>query len=475
MATTATDLHWLTIDALSPLLRQREVSSAEVTEHCLERIAKLDPKVNSFITVVDGPAREAARAADARIAAGDAGPLTGVPIALKDIIDTAGVRTTAASAVLKDNVPATDATLVERYREAGAVILGKLNLHEFAFGGTNDNPHFGPCRNPWDLDRIPGGSSGGSGAAVAAGFCYGAIGTDTGGSIRLPAHYCGVTGLMASFGRVPVRGVFPLAWSLDHPGPLTRSVRDAALMLTPIAGHDPRDPYSAPVPVPDFTASLEAGVRGLRLGIPRNYFYDDVDQEIGKAVEVALDILRDLGAEVIEVEFPYAESIEGIGWTIITAEGAAIHEATLRQSPELFGADVRTLVELGALRSAVDYIQAQRARALLRNAAEALFDTVDALVTPACPVTATPVGARSVVLNERRRDLSLQQPRFSLPFDLTGQPAISIPCGFDGAGLPIGLQIAGRCWDEAMVLRVAAAFQGATDWHQRRPTDWETR
>ena len=431
MALTRSDLHWLTLAEAAELLRRRELSPVEVTQACLDRIAAVDPQINSYIMVMADQARSDAQAAERRIAAGDAGPLTGVPIALKDIVDTKGVRTTAASAILRDNVPAEDATIVERFRAAGAIIIGKLTLHEFAFGGTNNNPHFGACHNPWQLEYIPGGSSGGSGAAVAAGLCYGAIGTDTGGSIRLPAHYCGIVGLMASYGRVPTRGVFPLAWSLDHAGPMTRTVRDSALMLQAIAGHDPRDPLSATVSVPDFTSGLAAGVRGLRLGVPRGYFFEDLDPDVGQAVEAALDVLRGLGADLVDVEFPYTDQIGPIGWTIIMAEGAAVHEDSLRRHPELFGDDVRTLIELGALRSALDYIQAQRARALLRAEAEALFDSVDALITPSAPVTATPIGARSVVLNGTRRDLSLIQAKCSLPFDLTGQPAISVPCGFD--------------------------------------------
>lgn len=469
MAVTGADLHWLSLAEVATLMRRREVSPVEVTEACLARIEALDPTLNSYITVMADQARADARAAEQAIARGQAGPLTGVPIALKDLVDTAGVRTTAASAILKDNVPAEDATIVERFRAAGAVIVGKLTLHEFAFGGTNDNPHFGACRNPWAVDRIPGGSSGGSGAAVAAGLCYGAIGTDTGGSIRLPAHYCGVVGLMPSYARVPTRGIFPLSWSLDHAGPLTRTVRDAALLLQAIAGHDPRDPLSADVPVPDFSAGIGSDIRGLRVGVPRAYFYEDVDAAVAKTVEAALDVLRDLGAELVEVEFPYRDEIGPIGWTIIMAEGAAVHERHLREQADLFGPDVRVLVEMGALRSAVDYIQAQRARALLRAEAEALFDRVDVLATPSAPVTATPIGARSVVVNEQRRDLSLIQAKCSLPFDLTGQPAMSVPCGFDDAGLPVGLQIAGRCWDEATILRAAAAYEQATDWHRRRP------
>ncbi|HEX2173037.1 MAG TPA: amidase [Dehalococcoidia bacterium] len=469
MALTRSDLHWLSLTEVRDLMQRREVSPVEVTEATLARIQALDPSVNSYITVLGDQARAEAREAERRIAAGQAGALTGVPIALKDIVDLAGVRTTAASAILQDNVAAEDATIVERLRAAGAVIVGKLTLHEFAFGGTNDNPHFGACRNPWGLDRIPGGSSGGSGAAVAAGFCYGAIGTDTGGSIRLPAHYCGVVGLMASYARVPTRGVFPLAWSLDHAGPLTRTVRDAAVMLQAIAGHDPRDPLSADVPLPDFAGGIDAGLRGLRIGMPRSYFFEDLDAAVARAVEAALDVLRDLGAELIEVEFPYQDQIGPIGWTIVMAEGAAVHQEHLREKADLFGPDVRVLVELGALRSAVDYIQAQRGRSLLRAEAEALFDRVDALVTPAAPVTATPIGARSVLLNEQRRDLALLQAKCSLPFDLTGQPAMSIPCGFDDAGLPIGVQIAGRCWDEATVLRVAHAYEQATEWHKRHP------
>ena len=469
MALTRSDLHWLTLADLGHVLRRRELSPVEVTEACLDRIQAIDPRINSYITVVADQARADARAAERRIAAGEAGPLTGVPIALKDLVDTQGVRTTAGSAILQDYVPAEDATIVERFRAAGAVIVGKLTLHEFAFGGTNNNPHFGACNNPWQLDAIPGGSSGGSGAAVAAGLCYGAIGTDTGGSIRLPAHYCGIVGLMASYGRVPVRGVFPLAWSLDHAGPMTRTVRDAALMLQAIAGHDPRDPLSAPVPVPDFTRDLDAGIRGLRLGVPRGYFFEDIDPDVGRAVETALEVLRGLGAELIDLKFPYTAQIGPIGWTIVMAEGAAVHEENLRRHPERFGDDIRTLIELGALRSALDYIQAQRARALLRGAAEALFDRVDALITPTAPVTATPIGARSVVLNGTRRDLALVQAKCSLPFDLTGQPAISVPCGFDQNGLPIGLQIAGRCFDEVTVLRVAHAYEQATDWHTRHP------
>jgi len=457
---TTTDITNLTLADAATAIRAGDLSPVELTDALLDRIERLEPRLNAFITLTAESARAEARAA--QDGAGPDGPLRGVPIALKDLFDTAGVRTTGGAKIHRDRVPLRDATVVERLRAAGAVCLGKLNMHEFAYGVSNDNPHYGPARNPWDTERIPGGSSGGSGVAVAAGLCLGALGSDTGGSIRIPASLCGIAGLKPTYGRVSRAGALPLSWSMDHVGPMARTVRDCALLLAAIAGHDPRDPASAAEPVPDYLADLETGARGLRVGLPRRYFYDQVHDEVLAAVEAAADLLRSEGAEVRDVDIEGIEHAGAAGATILVAEASAYHQKTFRERPEDYGDDVRLRLLMGELYPATAYINAQRLRGTLRDAFLATLADVDILLAPSTPITAPPIAAFTT-------DIRANLTRFTTPINLVGFPSLALPCGFDAQGLPIGMQLIGRPFDEALVLRAGRAYERATDWHTRRP------
>lgn len=457
----ATQLHNLTLAEAAALVRERKVSPVELTRTMLERIERLEPKLNSYITVTAESALAEAKRAEQQTTSGAAlGPLHGVPVALKDLFDTAGVKTTSGSKILADRVPARDATVTARLREAGAILLGKLNMHEFAFGVTTDNPHFGTCRNPWDTARIPGGSSGGSGAAVAAGLCYATLGSDTGGSIRIPGSLCGITGLKPTYGRVSRAGVLPLSWSLDHAGPMTRTAEDAALVLHVIAGHDPADPGSADVPVPNYSG--EASVGGLRIGLPRRYFFEHVDAEVLAAVEQTADVLRSEGATVRDVDIPDIELAGPAFAPVISSEAAAYHARWLAERPQDYGDDVRMRLTQGALYPATQYINAQRLRRRVVDGFLTAMDGVDLLLTPTLPITAPEIGGTIVATPN-------PLTRFTFPLDVCGFPALTIPCGFDGQGLPIGAQLIGRPFDEATVLSAGRVYQRVTDWHMRRP------
>ncbi len=451
-----------TLAEASRLLQRRQLSPLELTETCLRRIEALEPALNSFITVTAEMALAEARRAQEELAAGKSrGPLHGVPVAVKDLFFTAGVRTTAGSRVLADFVPQEDATAVARLRRAGAIVLGKLNMHEFAFGTTSVNPHYGPVRNPWDTGRVAGGSSGGSASAVAAGECLAALGTDTGGSVRIPAALCGITGLKPTYGRVSVHGAVPLAWSLDHVGPMCRTAEDCALVLAAIAGHDDRDRTTADVPVPDYPSLLDGGARGLRIGVPREHFFEQVDEEVAGAVSAALEVLAELGAEIEEVSLPYGEMAPLLAASIMLPEALAYHLPWLRERPGDYGPDTLQRLGAAALYPAALYVQAQRQRQVLVESWREVWQRVDLVATPTTPVVAPTVeeAARwALVLN-----------RNTNAFNVSGQPAISLPCGFSSHGLPIGLQLVGRWWDEATVLRTAHAYQQATDWHLRPP------
>lgn len=457
-------LPYLTIAQAADLVRRRELSPLELTEACLSRVEAIDGRINAFIAITADAALASARTAAAGIARGEyRGPLHGIPVALKDLFDQAGVPTTAGSKILAGNIPAEDSAAVARLKEAGAVLLGKLNMHEFAFGATGVNPHYGPCRNPWDTGRITGGSSSGSGAAVAAGECLAALGTDTGGSIRIPASLCGVVGLKPTFGRVSRRGVIPLSWSLDHVGPLTRSVEDAAIVLQAIAGHDPLDASSAAEPVPDYAAALREGIAGLRLGVPREFFFEGCDPEASAAVRKAIAVLEGEGAAVEEVSLPHIAEIPAAVAAIMLPEALAYHEGWFRERPGDYGGDVRQRLELAARYPAVTYVKAQRLReAAMEDWRREVFSRVSVIATPTTAVPAPPI-------EEGGLDTTLQLIRLTNPLNFLGLPAISVPCGFTASGLPIGLQLAGRWWDEAAVLRAAHAYELATDWSQRRP------
>jgi len=466
---SAQELVYLSLREAADRVRQQQVSPVELLQAVLARTDALEPRIHAYITPTFDEAMAAARQAEREIMAGRyLGPLHGIPVALKDNYWTRGVKTTAGSKFLADFVPTEDSTVVAKLRAAGAVITGKLNMHELAMGGTTDNPHYGTTHNPWGLDRVPGGSSGGSGAAVAAGYCYMAMGTDTAGSVRNPAAFCGTAGLKPTYGRTSIFGIVPYAWTMDHAGPLTRTVEDAALVLNAIAGYDPKDDGSADVPVPDFTASLGAGVAGLRLGVPRSYFFAPLDPEVRMAIDAAIGVLRDLGATVEDLDWPGAEPAIPIYQLIRGPESASFQEKFL-QHPEDYGADVRATPQTGALVLATDYLRAQRVRAALRAELADLLTRVDALLTPTTRTTAPRIGEQVTEIDGQPVSASLPGIGNTVPFNLTGAPALSVPCGFAPDGMPIGLQIAGRPWDEATVLRIGAAYEQATPWHQRHP------
>jgi aspartyl-tRNA(Asn)/glutamyl-tRNA(Gln) amidotransferase subunit A len=459
------DVTVLSVAEAANLMRRKDLSPVELTQACLERIGRLDARLRAFITVTREEALVAAQRAASAIARGNhKGPLHGIPLALKDLFDTAGVRTTAGSKIMADRVPREDAEATARLKAAGAVILGKLNMHEFAYGATGVNPHYGAALNPWDPTRISGGSSSGSGAAVAAGMALGALGTDTGGSVRIPAALCGITGLKPTYGRVSRRGVIPLSWALDHVGPMARTASDAALILKAIAGHDPGDETSSEEPVPDYAKMLEdPRLRGLRVGVPREYFFDVVDAEVLAAVRGAISALGEIGTQVSEVSLPHIAEAPAAVNAIMLPEALAYHRRWLAERPEDYGDDVRRRLEMGLLYPAVSYIEAQRLRSLIvKKWRERVFDRVHMLAVPTTPVPAPG-------LEEGDLQATLTLVRFTNPFNLVGLPAVSVPCGFTSGGLPIGLQLVGRWFEEGTVLAAAHAYQQATDWHKRAP------
>jgi aspartyl-tRNA(Asn)/glutamyl-tRNA(Gln) amidotransferase subunit A len=452
-----------TISELAQSLRRREVSPVEVTRACLERIERLNPALNAFITVRAESAIAEARVAEAEIGRGEwRGALHGVPIALKDLIDTAGVRTTAGSALYKDRVPDQDAEVVRRLRQAGAVIVGKNNLHEFAYGASSLVSYFGDMHNPWDVGRIAGGSSGGSAAAVVAGMACATIGTDTAGSIREPAALCGCVGLKPTYGRASSRGVIPLSTSLDHVGPLTRTVNDAAMVLQAIAGYDAADVTSWDVPVSDYVGTMREGAKQLRVGVVRDYFFDDLDPEVGAALEHALHGISTLVAAMKEVRLDVPTDR-----TLQAAEAYAYHAGKVGTSAQLYQAETVRRIRSGEKVSAAEYIERRRELEASRRSIGQVFANVDVLVTPTTPATAPEIAGLKANPDELR-PTELKLLRNTRPFNVWGLPAISIPCGFTQGGLPIGLQIAGPHWREDVVLRLAYAYEQATAWHKRQ-------
>lgn len=455
-------------------MARRELSPVAVVEAHLDRIAALDRKLNAFLVVTAERARDEARAAERELAAGPPrGPLHGVPFALKDLFDAAGLATTAGAKSPAVVAPVRDAAAYARLREAGVVFLGKTNLHEFAFGITSDNPHFGPVRNPWDPARSPGGSSGGSGAALAAGLCAASLGTDTGGSIRIPAAACGVVGLKPTLGRVSRGGVVPLCWSLDTVGPMARTVEDVALLMDAIAGPDAEDGSGAPVPAAavagprrpaeSFGRELEAGARGLALGVPREWFFEGVEPGVVAAVEAALAALEREGARRVEVATPGMAEAHTAHHAILAVEAATFHARRLRERPGDLGDDVRRGLELGSLVPAVDYVNARRVQTVARATFAAALERADVLVTPALPAAPPRVG------EAMSREPAVAWNRLLTPLNLAGLPALSVPCGFDGAGLPVGLQLVARPFAEASLLRAGRAVERAVGWGARRP------
>ena len=456
-------LHARSLAEVSDLVRRREVSPVEVTRDVLDRIAAIEPRLNAFITVTADDALAAARRAEDEIAAGRwRGPMHGIPVSVKDLFDVAGVRTTAASRFLADAAPSSeDSAVVQRLRETGAIIVGKNNLHEFAYGATSQTSHFGPVRNPWDPSRLAGGSSGGSGAAVAAGMSFASIGSDTGGSIRIPSACCGVVGLKPTFGRVSRYGLLPLASSLDHVGPLTRTAEDAALVLGVIAGHDPRDPASANVPVPAFSDGLERGAGGLRVGVLETRV-TEADAEVASAVRGALQSLAVAGADVRPVSLALLNDARAAVVSVLAAEATVSLEEHLRAHPDWFGADVRDRLVRGQQVPAIDYVRAFEVGRRFRREVEQAFEHVDVLASPMVLVGAPPIGATEVPLNGGTIDVLRAMTANTREWNLLGLPAMSVPCGFTSAGLPIGLQIVGAAFAESTVLRAARAHERIT-------------
>jgi aspartyl-tRNA(Asn)/glutamyl-tRNA(Gln) amidotransferase subunit A len=456
------DLHYATIRELGDRFRRRTLSPVELTEAHLARIEKLDPTLKAFVTVTADRARQDARAAEAALRqGGEPGRLCGIPVAYKDLYATKGILTTAGSAVLADWIPDADSTCVARLQGAGSVMLGKLITHEFAMGIQFPGHRFPPARNPWNLAHMPGGSSSGSGAALAAGLCVGSLGSDTGGSIRGPAAFSGIAGIKPTYGRCSRAGVVSLSWTLDHTGPMARTVEDCAYLLQALAGHDPADPASSRAPVGDYLATLRGGIRGLRVGVPRAYFFDGVRPEVERAFEASLGVLRSLGATVQDVEIPSIRNAMSF-LVILLAEAFAYHERDLRERPELFGDVLREKFMAGGLLSGAEYAQAQRLRAQLCVDMAAALARVDLLATPTTP---GPAPSFETVLNP---DFPFARSNMA-PFNMSGLPALAVPCGFSEGGLPLSLQLAGRPFDEATVLRAGHAYEQATEWHRRRP------
>ena len=467
---TSQELHYLSISEAADLISQKRLSPVELTQAHLTRIEATEPRLNSFITLLAYDALASAQTAEQEIQAGDyRGPLHGIPIGLKDLYYTKGILTTVGSKILRDFVPDYDATVTERFAEAGAVLMGKLQMHEFALGATSVNPHDGPAHNPWDVDSITGGSSGGSGSAVGSGQVMAALGSDTGGSVRIPAGLCGIVGLKPTFGRVSRRGVFPLSFSLDTVGPMTRTARDAALIMNVIAGYDSRDPSSANMPNEDFTAALGQSMNGLRIGIPDEFFYDIIDPEVAEAMCVATGMLGELGATVERVSIPVLNHSLAISSTILIAEAAEVHTENLRDRPQDIGADVRGRLQTGALTSARDYLKAQRARTEFNNQMAEVMERYDILVAPTSAIGAPKINQTHIEIGGRQENALSLMSRLTRPFNICGFPTATIPSGFTSAGLPIGMQIAGRPFEDATVLQVADAYEQATDWHTRRP------
>jgi aspartyl-tRNA(Asn)/glutamyl-tRNA(Gln) amidotransferase subunit A len=457
---------FLTISEAARLIASRKLSPVELTRHCLARISRLDPILHSFITVTEQRALSDARAAEARIMSGTSrGRLDGIPIAHKDIYCTAGIATTAHSRHLIDHVPAEDATVVRKWAQAGTVLLGKLATHEFAFGGPAFDLPWPPARNPWNPEHFTGGSSSGTGAAVAAGLILGGTGSDTGGSIRSPAALCGITGIKPTYGLCSRAGVLPLAFSLDHTGPLAWTVEDCALLLQAMAGPDCADPATAGRVAPDYGAMLNAGVKGLRIGVVRHFHESDhkVSEATQKGIDRAIDVLRALGAEVVEVRLPPLDDYSACGWLILLAEAFSVHERWLQTSFEKYCEMLRDRVALGGLMSAADYQQLIRRRRQLCIATAAAMENVALLLTASQPAEAVRIDAVS-------KWGILEKPSFTIPFNLTGMPAISVCSGFGAGGLPVAIQIAGKPFEEATVLRAAYAFEQASQWRNQRPS-----
>lgn len=455
---------------LSKLVQSKEISPVEIIEAHLTRIDATEPVLNSFITLLADQARKSARQAEKDIQAGRyKGPLHGIPVALKDLYNTGGVRTTSGSRIFDTFIPTEDCTVAAKFHQAGAILLGKLNMHQFAYGPTGENPDYGHMHNPWNPDMVTGGSSGGSGSAAAAGQCTITTGSDTGGSIRIPAALCGIVGLKPTYGLVSRYGLSALSWSLDHPGPMTRTVEDTAITMNVIAGHDPKDVASAKVDIPDYTSALTGDVKGLRIGIVKEYFEAPLDPQVRKAVMDAISLLESMGAEIKEVSYPMFNQSQAISSTVLMAEATAYHRDLLEKDGHQLYEPIRQRLEAGLFISAAEYLRAQQARSIFDQQGRRLLDEVDLLAGPTEPVTAPEILASKVMAGEQEVGVVGALTQYTRPYNINGFPAISVPCGFSDDGMPIGLQLAGRPFDELTVLRAAHAYEQANDWHTRRP------
>ena len=454
-------IHALTIFDALEALRGQTLSARELVDACFRQIERLNPELNAFITVMDP--EEAIKAQLPESSASSSNSLRGIPLAIKDLFDVAGIRTTIGSKFFADNVATQDAFVIEKLKQAGAIFMGKTNTHEIALGITGNNPHYGAARNPWDTTRIPGGSSSGSAIAVATGMALGALGSDTGGSIRIPASLCGVVGFKPTFGRVSLRGVFPLSWNLDHVGPLVKSVKDAALMLQIMAVYDPLDPASVKMLTGDYLGHLEDDVKGRKIALGVGDFVEAADPEILKAVRETAKVFESIGCKVQEVDVSWLKEAALANKLMTQSDGAAVHRDRLKEHPELFGDDIRRRLEDGANTPLADYILARRTQTEVRKKFEQFFESYDFLITPTTPIAAPTIEGHDAVEQAGRLT------RFTAPFNLAGLPALSLPCGFTKEGLPIGLQIVSRAWGEFKVLNIAHAFEQATEWHKRMP------
>jgi len=460
----------MSLTAVANAIATKKLSSREVTQSCLDRIAKWQPKLNAFMAIEAEDALKAADAADAALAKGGAkGVLHGVPLAHKDMYYDKGKVVTCGSKIRKDFVATTTSTALQRLKDAGTVRLGSLQMVEFAFGPTGHNPHYGPVRNPWHVDHVTGGSSSGSGSAVGARLTFAALGSDTGGSIRMPAHFCGVTGLKTTVGRVSRAGAMPLSWSLDTVGPLARTVEDCALLVGLMAGADPEDPTALGLPVPDYMAAAKQPMKGLKIGVPTAFYVDDLDSEVARSLDETLAVLKKEGAEIVKVELPDQRQLTAACQIVLATEAAALHKRWMIERPQDYGAQVLMRLQNGLAIPAVSYLEAMRWRGPALAAYLASVEGTDAVIAPVAPMPA-PTIAESDVGNSLDAEAVIQRiTRFTRPINYLGLPSLSIPTGFTKAGLPVGMQVVGRSFDEAMLVRIGAAFQRATDFHQRVP------
>lgn len=463
------DLHLKAVEELAPMLENKEISPVELTKEILDVAERSQPIINSYIEIYREEALQDAKIVEKEILDGQyKGLYHGIPLALKDNLYFKGKVTTMASEIHKDFVSDVDATVVEKLKNAGVIYTGKLNMHEYAWGATTNNPHFGPVKNPWDLEKIPGGSSGGSGAAVASGASVASLGTDTGGSIRIPSSACGIVGLKPTHGRVSKYGCFPLAWSLDHIGPMTKTIKDAAAMLEVIAGYDYRDPTCIDKPVENYLQQITGDVKDLIIGIEEDYFFNNVDNDVEQAVRQQIQYLINQGARVETIKLP---SLQNISWAMlvtIISEASAIHHKNLQLRPQDFGDDVRLLLELGELPSAVDFLHAQQIRQQIKQDFNNALSKVDVIISPTLPIVPNEIGNPTADLNGEQVDLLDNIIRFTGASNLTGLPALSVPAGFKN-NLPVGMQIIGRSFQEGLILNVGYAVEQNNPLQSRRP------